>query len=436
MSDAGICPITGECMTDPVIDRCGHSFERTAILRWLLQHGRHTCPVGREPLEIEDLIPNLALRDMLSDREQNRFRLEFSYSPDNYGSIELSMPYTLQVMITNLGKAALTEDVIELLQDSYHEHCSMAVPAVAGMQKTSLMFSVSVRGRRLAQDLPERFQLKYGGMKIGCRTDMTLFTGSVCHRRPKHTRKFNVLVYGLGGAGKSSLICKFASLLSDECRPDVSFAPVGAGDRHVTKRLVRYALPGTNIDIWDTWGFSGENYQDNTLSHIFEGRLPSNWQMSDMIAARCKDLAHGESTKHERRSHAAILVIEYNWLKSMECADSVRAQFRHFTGLAPVIVVNKIDQAAVSWRDPDSGFKLEKLRKEVAEVCQVNPNSVFLNVNYVIETARDPLLDRQALMILDEVVARAARFEAQHGSPTAVLPHDSKTGSETTAYEW
>ena len=38
-----LCPITRELMTDPVIDRDGNSYERSAIENWVRQHG--TSPI-------------------------------------------------------------------------------------------------------------------------------------------------------------------------------------------------------------------------------------------------------------------------------------------------------------------------------------------------------------------------------------------------------
>lgn len=43
-----ICPITLEEIVDPVITPCGHTYERLAIEKWLLNHWE--CPVDRRPL--------------------------------------------------------------------------------------------------------------------------------------------------------------------------------------------------------------------------------------------------------------------------------------------------------------------------------------------------------------------------------------------------
>jgi hypothetical protein len=57
------CCITGDVMTDPVCDPDGNSYEREAIMEWLIQSA--TSPVTRAPLTPEQLIPNRALRELI-----------------------------------------------------------------------------------------------------------------------------------------------------------------------------------------------------------------------------------------------------------------------------------------------------------------------------------------------------------------------------------
>ena len=56
-----VCPLTLELMTDPLVSKHGHSFERTAVLKWL-EKGNTTCPITRQPLTMSMLIPNVSLR--------------------------------------------------------------------------------------------------------------------------------------------------------------------------------------------------------------------------------------------------------------------------------------------------------------------------------------------------------------------------------------
>jgi hypothetical protein len=59
--DAFLCPITTEIMVSPVMTKTGLSFDRDAILEWLVNHG-NTCPLTRQPLNASNLVTNHALR--------------------------------------------------------------------------------------------------------------------------------------------------------------------------------------------------------------------------------------------------------------------------------------------------------------------------------------------------------------------------------------
>lgn len=57
-----VCPLTLGVMTDPLISKYGHTFERAAILEWLSQGTDASCPITRQPLSPSMLIPNVPLR--------------------------------------------------------------------------------------------------------------------------------------------------------------------------------------------------------------------------------------------------------------------------------------------------------------------------------------------------------------------------------------
>lgn len=60
-----ICPITGELMTDPVVDNEGNSYERSAIEDWLSRS--QTSPITRNALNATQLTTNRALKNMIED---------------------------------------------------------------------------------------------------------------------------------------------------------------------------------------------------------------------------------------------------------------------------------------------------------------------------------------------------------------------------------
>ncbi len=63
--DAFICPITGSIMSEPVSDSDGNTFEKEAVIKWITQHGN--SPITRNPMTIDNLVPNRALKDLISN---------------------------------------------------------------------------------------------------------------------------------------------------------------------------------------------------------------------------------------------------------------------------------------------------------------------------------------------------------------------------------
>ena len=60
---AFICPITLTIMTDPWSDADGNTYEKDAIFQWIEQH--HSSPITRNPMSLDVLKPNRALKDLI-----------------------------------------------------------------------------------------------------------------------------------------------------------------------------------------------------------------------------------------------------------------------------------------------------------------------------------------------------------------------------------
>ncbi|KAL2511254.1 U-box domain-containing protein 15 [Abeliophyllum distichum] len=61
------CPITKEVMVDPVETPSGHTFERSAIEKWLAEQDGHLCPMTLTPLDTSMLRPNKTLRQSIEE---------------------------------------------------------------------------------------------------------------------------------------------------------------------------------------------------------------------------------------------------------------------------------------------------------------------------------------------------------------------------------
>jgi hypothetical protein len=60
-----LCPIMKTLMKDPVSIADGSTYERSAIERWLQQHGR--SPLTNLPLTHRVIVPNVALKNVIED---------------------------------------------------------------------------------------------------------------------------------------------------------------------------------------------------------------------------------------------------------------------------------------------------------------------------------------------------------------------------------
>ena len=57
-----ICPLTKGIMVDPLINRHGVTYERTAIIDHITRQSKPYCPKTKKPMSVRDLVPNYRLR--------------------------------------------------------------------------------------------------------------------------------------------------------------------------------------------------------------------------------------------------------------------------------------------------------------------------------------------------------------------------------------
>jgi hypothetical protein len=59
------CPISGELMFEPVVDRDGHVYDKEHILQWLKSH--NTSPITRKEMRVSDLAPARFMRKCIEE---------------------------------------------------------------------------------------------------------------------------------------------------------------------------------------------------------------------------------------------------------------------------------------------------------------------------------------------------------------------------------
>ena len=115
LSGGFYCPITLGIIHVPMIDPEGYTYEQNAIESWIQVNG--DSPVTREPLSIEDLIPNFAILNLL-EAEANRKDeenihpaiLKWKNESPPIISLEMSSRTTTQPGIVTGGEAAVGTD--------------------------------------------------------------------------------------------------------------------------------------------------------------------------------------------------------------------------------------------------------------------------------------------------------------------------------------
>jgi hypothetical protein len=79
-NDDLICPITYQIFRDPVIAGDGHTYERAAIVRWILEHG--TSPLTRQPLNINELQADDYLKNLAAQRRSSSISSNYNINLD------------------------------------------------------------------------------------------------------------------------------------------------------------------------------------------------------------------------------------------------------------------------------------------------------------------------------------------------------------------
>ncbi|KAJ4456882.1 hypothetical protein PAPYR_7810 [Paratrimastix pyriformis] len=219
-----------------------------------------------------------------------------------------------------------------------------------------------------------------------------------CPRDDK--QKLNILVFGIAGAGKSSLINGFATILSTNPRDLVQPMAVLGGVDHATRTLqrLRFGEEGRtfNFNLWDTWGLTAETWNSMELKRVMEGQFPSGWEMSQMDAESVALLAQGASTRHLRAPNATVDGSEI---------EMIRATFAKLRDFNPLLVVTKVDELdrAPSWRPcarrPPPG--------------RGAPNRIFLVCNYLLSDTERCLNIELPLMAVLYDTLKQARTNAE-----------------------
>lgn len=110
------CSITHKLMIEPVTDPDGNNYEKDAIEGWIHQHS--TSPITQKPLTINDLHPNLALKQAISE-----YRDSIQLDVDSASST--TTPSSSELMISRSRNNEFVHISIQPSQDEKRPLCDI-----------------------------------------------------------------------------------------------------------------------------------------------------------------------------------------------------------------------------------------------------------------------------------------------------------------------
>mmetsp|Transcript_76531 Transcript_76531/g.127571 ORF Transcript_76531/g.127571 Transcript_76531/m.127571 type:complete len:587 (-) Transcript_76531:164-1924(-) len=83
MPEAFICPISQQIMRLPVMTRAGTTYDHAPLVQWAKTHHRYPANESTNQLSVDELVPNLALRNLIEDWLQTLPKPSPTWTPSN-----------------------------------------------------------------------------------------------------------------------------------------------------------------------------------------------------------------------------------------------------------------------------------------------------------------------------------------------------------------
>jgi len=224
-------------------------------------------------------------------------------------------------------------------------------------------------------------------------------------------KNYNLLLFGLAGATKSSFLNSVYTLLSDSPHI-VQIAGAGGLSRHNTIRLEKYELEGTRITIWDTWGLTQSNYKNEQLEQILEGNVPDGWGMSD-------DFSNIVKLSGENKISGVLVFVPQSVIEDpnqQTARDLIGNNLKTIAalGVTPHILLSKVDEVEPEIRISTLGVSspiLTTLKEKAKSIFKVSDEHISFVVNYMEERKRCVNIDKLTYSILNNIANIICRRE-------------------------
>jgi hypothetical protein len=163
--------------------------------------------------------------------------------------------------------------------------------------------------------------------KIFCKYDRIalsteLFIGSFLEwKLPADVPAINILIFGIMGSGKSSFINTVITSLSETIEEQTV---IGGSLDHVTNKYEMIQLKpkiGIKINMFDSWGVSGPNYENtNMLNYFLDGLIPDEFPMEKVYDIQFVEetIKNNYYDAYKRKIHAVAMFINIDTEKNQE----------------------------------------------------------------------------------------------------------------------
>jgi len=330
---------------------------------------------------------------------------------------------SISIRVKNESNVPFNGGRIHVLSDAYFIQCSVPIDPIGNYDEKMISFTkVEVKGGRYVDDLPPTIKLRIteNGGKFQTDTSvnliMQLFCKNLSLKKNEKANFFNILLFGIAGATKSSFVNTISTLLSENDRIQ-QIAAVGGGSSHTSISLMTYPLEKTRIRLWDTWGLTPQTYVSGELDQILDGVLPANWKMDLNIDKFRNVLDSNRDTRSERQIHGILYFLPQASLSDPNKEPERKMMKEFFSQLSrkgynPLLMLTKVDEVNKNVRStPNGNFSdLKDLTEKASKIFNIGTNRVFYNINYISEQQRTFEIDRMTYKILERVVENAEGF--------------------------
>jgi len=191
----------------------------------------------------------------------------------------------------------------------------------------------------------------------------------------------------------------------------VAPAAVGGSSGHVTKDLTRFqvsqleGMEHVKINFFDIWGLEGDNFKEDMLISVLEGKLPEGYTMRQRIKNTAEMIDQSWSI-YERRIHCVLVFMPWTVLDSPAIVNALSRNLSICTTsykVNPLIIVTRSSQAG-------GEKEQEAVRAKISNRFSVQSGNVYMIDNYTNEQDKNMGLDKKTLDILQRAILSCRTF--------------------------